>query len=149
MLQQLDETIRKKPETKFQEFFLPAFDGNPEDYSTFDAGTLLMLLYGMIVFPWESLKKILRKDKYLKHTNLGDWCNYRILNITPAMQRKPLQLYFVLGLMRNAISHANVKIDEDLEITFRSKEGTVIAFHFKELKKFLSALQTFLNAYVK
>ena len=141
ILNKLDEQLQENPERDLEKFWQAQGQA-----SLMNAGTLLISLYGLVVFPWERLRKQFRKSPTLKKTRLDDWCRYRIFNLAPAMQRKPLPLYFVLELMRNAISHADVKIDEALRITFRERKGTVIAFEYKELKKFLEHLVVFYHS---
>ena len=147
-LNKIDEGLHKNPEISLENFLQSIFeDSNNFNNSVVNPGVLLITLYGLIVFPWERLRKIIRKDQNLRKTNLDDWCNFKIFNLAPAMQRKPLPLYFVLELMRNAISHANVKIEDNLRITFRERRGTTIAFEHNELKDFLANLMSIWRSY--
>ncbi len=110
-----------------------------------NTGVLLMHLYGLIVLPWELLKHQIRKDSKLKKSTLDEWCTFRLVEIAPTMQRKKLRLYFVLEMMRNALSHATISVDQDLSITFIDRRGTKIKFTLEELKEFLHRLGDFFS----
>lgn len=148
LLNQIDESLQQNPEESIQKIWekARATQSGSTMNEVINPGTLLIQLYGLIVFPWERLKKTFRRDATLRKTPLSQWCNFQIYNLAPAMQRKPILLFFTLELMRNAISHADVRIDGQLRITFKDRRGTVIAFDYEQLKIFLTQLTEYYNS---
>ena len=115
-----------------------------EEATSFDEGLLLMLLYGLIVLPWEVLRKKLQKDKSFKKKLLREWCSFELLQLAPNMQRKPVRLYFFMYLMRNALSHATIVV-EDGSITFLDRNSTKIRLKVGALFKFLQSWVNYLE----
>lgn len=148
-LNKTDEALQENPEMSIQKICTSSIFTSDEAAvtSVSNPGTLLMLLYGLIVFPWERLRKEFRRDPVLRKTRLADWCTFHLFNLAPSMQRKPILLYFTLELMRNAISHANVRIEDNLQISFRDRQGTILAFEYEQLKVFLDKLIAFYQSH--
>ncbi len=108
------------------------------DNNAVDEGVILMLLYGLVVLPWEVLQNQLRKEKWVKKKLLSEWCNFELLTIEPRWQRKPIRLYFFLLLMRNALSHATINVSSDGAIIFYDRSQTKIKLEFLQLWVFLN-----------
>ncbi len=144
-LQALEKALKLQPATSLGEFWADFAnkEGLGQDESLFTPGFLLMQLYGQLVFSWERLKRDVKKKARLKKVDAQEWGNFSILNMDPAYARKPLTLDVVLETLRNAVSHARVKLDEEGNITFSVRGGTKLQFDRQGLQKFLESFGEF------
>ena len=111
--------------------------------------TLLIHLYGLIVLPWEILKKPIQKDRKFKRIQLKEWCSFTLLKSAPNMERKGVSVYFAVYLMRNALSHASVTLDDQLGIVFHDIRGTKIGFTAEELDAFIESWGSYCQSLMK
>lgn len=115
----------------------------PENQDLISPAILLIHLYGLIVFPWEQLKQRIQKDGFLRKTALDGWCRYQVLQHAPNMQHKEMRLYFVVEMMRHAIAHASITMDDEYGIVFHDRRGTKLGFQKEDLSCFLKKLKDY------
>jgi hypothetical protein len=124
-------------------------------YSVVNQGVVLTHLYGLIVFPKEVFKEEVPKTK-LNKTVENEWGNFEFLSFPSLLNnadklmfgvdtvslKEDMTLEFVIRKIRNAISHANVEINEEGDFIFFDKDDTKIKFTINGLQKFTERLRS-------
>lgn len=110
-------------------------------YPLINQGVLIAHLYGMIVYPKETLRDELPTDKLLKELSRDVWGNFEVLSLPNRGEFKDKDenewtFDFFIKKMRNSISHGRVNVDSDMNFTFEDMDGTKIKFDIHELIKF-------------
>lgn len=101
---------------------------------------VIIHLYGNIVLPWEMLKKKLPKKITMSDIDPELWGYYKILNHNPSYPIHKMDLRFFLRKLRNAISHNNVKVNQDKSVIFRDRDGCKIKYEWVELLKLMEQI---------
>lgn len=141
LLQAFEEALRTSPELPLAEFWKKV--NNSEALYESGAATLMVYLYGLVVYPWEKMQNQHKKKYALYEIKADEWGDFQILNMPPEFIRKQPRLGFVLELMRNATSHASVTIDEDKRVVFKDRKGTRIRFTAEGLLLFLEKFHAY------
>ncbi len=117
---QFEEQFQKNPNKTISEFFDDFLTDqklqNPRFYHTKNQGTVLMIMYGLIVIPREIWEK--------NNTNFQFTTRNKFLLKPPTDIN--LDTFNFIRLLRNALSHANFSIDADNQkVTFwNNNNGT-------------------------
>ena len=146
LLQQLQQALREQPDQRLSEFWASVSDTPPEQAVLVSDDILRQELYSQIARPWERLKRQKRKKSVLGKRLATDWCAFEVLNLQPALMRKPLTIGFLLEFLRNAISHDKLRIDAERGVTFSDWEHNRLRFSIAELQRLMDAFRAFRSA---
>ncbi|HMQ46374.1 MAG TPA: hypothetical protein PKA00_01750 [Saprospiraceae bacterium] len=141
LLQTFEDTLRTNPEVSLADFWKKVND-SAAPYES-GAATLMVYLYGLVVYPWEIMQNQRKKKYALYEIKADEWGDFQILNMPQEFIRKQPRLGFVLELMRNATSHASVTIDADKRVVFKDRKGTRIRFSKEGLLFFLEKFHAY------
>ncbi len=143
ILQALQRALHERPEQSLANFWASLSDEPPEQAQLLSAELLRQQLYSGLVRPWERLKRDKQKKSVLKKRLATEWSTFEILNLQPALARKPVTLSFVLEFLRNAVSHDKLRLDGELNATFSDWEQNRLRFTLPELQQFITAFRQF------
>lgn len=121
------------------------WDQPDNPYPLINQGSLLAHLYGMIVYPWETLKASLPAGTLLNDLPKDEWGIYEIISLPNGQNASQLSFEFFVKKLRNAISHGRVKVDSEMNFFFSDQDGTSIKYGIHELVKFI---YKFYNSYL-
>lgn len=143
--------LDRNPDLSIGEFYRKYLDyinwDQPDvHYPLINQGTLLSHLYGMIVYPWETLRDSLPEGMMLSNLPKEDWGEFEILSLPDGQNESQLSFNYFIRKMRNAISHGRVKVENEMNFYFSDQDGAEIKFGINELVKFIYKLYaTYLN----
>lgn len=143
ILQALQRALHEDPEQSLAAFWAGLSEEPPEQAQLLSADLLRQQLYAGLARPWERLKRNKQKKSVLKKRLATEWSTFEILNLQPALARKPVTLSFVLEFLRNAISHDKLRLDGELNATFSDWEQNRLRFTLSELQQFMNAFREF------
>lgn len=143
LLQQLQQALREQPDQRLSEFWASVSNTPPEQAVLVSDDILRQELYSQIARPWERLKRQKKKKSELGKRLATEWCQFELLNLQPALMRKPLTIGFLLEFLRNAISHDKLRIDAEQGVTFSDWEHNRLRFRFAELQRLMDAFRAF------
>jgi len=142
--------LRDNPGLTVSEFYQKylkhiQWDQPDNPYPLINQGSLLAHLYGMIVYPWETLKASLPAGTLLNDLSQDEWGIYEIISLPNGQNINQLPFEFFIRKLRNAISHGRVKVDSAMNFFFSDQDGTIIKYGINELEKFI---YKFYNSYL-
>ncbi len=159
LLGNLMNNIRTNPDKKLSDFINDwqksiGWD-KTENYSILNQGVILTHLYGLIVYPKVVFHNQIPKIK-LDQINKIEWGGFEFLSFPSYLSKndkdtfgtetisseKEMTLEFLIRKIRNAISHARIKIYENMDFVFEDEDGTKIRFKISGLQKFTEKFQS-------
>ncbi len=137
--------LQHNPNTSVNDFYHKFlahihWDQPSKRYNLINQGSLLAHLYGMVVYPKETLSQNLSMQKKFSEFLETTWGRFDIVSLPNGIRKEDIQFEFFFRKLRNAISHGNVEVDSTMKFYFKDKDGTEIVVELDELVKFMYAL---------